>query len=74
MKLEVVARAYVACVELEDKIQAAAPALTEEISELRADLHALLMDSLRENNIAFADRAQAAQIAFQIAAKPALQP
>jgi hypothetical protein len=72
MKLEDIARAYVACVELGERIQAEAPALTDEINELRADLHALLMSSLRENKISFADRAQAAAFAFQIAKAPAV--
>ena len=71
-KLEEVARTYVASVELEERMRTEAPALLDEISELRADLHALLMNCLRENDIRFADRAEAAQIAFQITQKAAL--
>ncbi len=70
MKLSDVARAYVASVELEERVRSEAPALSEEISVLRADLHALLMESLRENHVPFADRSDAARIAFELTHQP----
>jgi len=67
MNLEAVARAYVSCVELEEKAGSEAPELSEDLALLRADLHAVLMDTLRQSNISFADRQDAARIAFEIA-------
>ncbi len=66
-----IARAYVASIELEDQMRARGSDLLENISELRSDLHAMLMDCLRENNISFADRAEAAEIAFRLTKKTA---
>ena len=66
MSLETVARAYTACVELEEKLRRESPELADEAAELRADLHALLMEPLRQANIPFADRSAAAHIAFDI--------
>ncbi len=43
MKLETIAKAYTDCIELEDRIQRESPTLAEDISILRADLHALLI-------------------------------
>lgn len=72
MKLEDLARVYVSSVELEDRIQAEAPTLADEIGTLRADLHALWMEALRDQGIPFADRADAARLAFDIARNTAL--
>ncbi len=66
MKLNDVARAYVSAVELEERLTKEAPDLAEDMSLLRADLHALLMEALRENDIPFVDRAAAARIAFEL--------
>jgi hypothetical protein len=66
MKLENIAGAYVAAVELEEKARVKAPELLEDVGALRADLHALLMDALRERGIPFADRADAARLACEI--------
>jgi hypothetical protein len=66
MNLEAIAKAYTRCVELEEHTQQEAPALADEASILRADLHALLMDALRQAGIPFADRSDAARIAFDI--------
>jgi len=66
MKVEDIARAYTACIELEDRARVEVPNLVDGISELRADLHALLMEALRENHIPFNDRSHAAEIAFQM--------
>ena len=71
MELNDIARAYVASVELEERMRAESSSLLDEMSELRSDLHALLMDSLRENNIPFADRSRAAEIAFRLTKKSA---
>lgn len=66
MNLEVIARTYTTVVELEERARIGSPSLSEDLSVLRADLHALLMEALREAGIAFADRSQAARIAFDI--------
>lgn len=66
MKLETIARAYTDCIELESRIQRESPGLADDISILRADLHGMLMEALRESKIPFSDRAQAAQIAYDI--------
>lgn len=66
MNLQAIARAYVSCVELEEKARSEAPELSEDLALLRADLHAILMDALRQSNIPFADRQHAARIAFEI--------
>jgi len=71
MNLEAIARAYVKSVELEEQAGADAPSLAEDLASLRADLHALLMDALRQSKIPFADRQDAARIAFEIARQPA---
>jgi hypothetical protein len=72
MKLEDIAGAYVAAVELEEKARLRTPELLEDITDLRADLHALLMDALRERGIPFADRADAARLAWEIVRSPAV--
>ena len=66
MSLETVARAYTACVELEERLQRESPELADDAAVLRADLHALLMDALRQTGIPFADRSDAARIAFAL--------
>ncbi len=73
MKLEEIARAYLRCVEIDERAGSLTPALSEDIALLRADLHALLMQALREADIHFSDRADAARIAYELACgKPAL--
>ena len=67
MNLEAIAKAYVSCVELEEQARGESPDLAEDLAILRADLHALLMDSLRQANIPFSDRSTAAQLAYDIA-------
>jgi hypothetical protein len=69
MNLENIARAYVEAIELEDQMRAQSSDLLDTISELRSDLHAMLMDCLRENQISFADRAEAAEIAYRLIKK-----
>ena len=66
MKLIAIAKAYTDCIELADRAQRESPTLSEDIAILRADLHALLMDALRHANIPFADRSDAARIAYEI--------
>ena len=66
MNLEAIAKAYIDCVELESRALQDAPGLSEDIAILRADLHALLMEALRQANIPFAVRSHAAQLAFNI--------
>ncbi len=66
MNVEAIAKAYVDCVELEDRTRQESPALAEELGLLRADLHALLMDAFRQANIPFSDRTEAAAIAFNL--------
>ena len=65
MKLEAIAKAYIAAIELDEKARAI-DSVSEEAAILRADLHALLMESLRENGIQFSDRSDAARIAYEI--------
>jgi hypothetical protein len=67
MNLEAIARAYVRAVELDDRAQSSGSELGEELSILRADLHALLLQALRDAHVPFTDRAEAAGIAFEIA-------
>jgi len=67
MNLEAIAKAYTRSIELQEHAEHEAPALAEEASVLRADLHALLMEALRQAGIPFADRSDAARIAFDIA-------
>ena len=69
MNLEAAAKAYVTCVELEERAQREAASLAEDVSILRSDLHALLMEALRDAHIPFSDRSDAARIAFEIAQK-----
>jgi len=69
MNLEALAKAYVSSVELEERAQRESPSLVDDLSLLRSDLHALLMTALREAHIPFADRSDAARIAFEIAQK-----
>lgn len=66
MNTEAVAQAYIACVELDDRARTEYPALAEDLSTLRADLHALLMEALRQTKIPFSDRSDAARIAFDL--------
>ena len=72
MKLDEIARAYVAAVELDEKVRTGAPALADEAGSLRADLHALLMTALRENGIPFADRSEAASLAYKYVQTPVI--
>ena len=67
MNVEAIAKAYIDCVELEEKSQTAAPCLADDLANLRADLHALLMEALRQARIPFVDRADAARQAYAIA-------
>ncbi len=60
------ARAYIACIELEERAQSSGSNLTEDLSNLRSDLHALFVEALRNRSIAFVDRADAARIAYEI--------
>jgi hypothetical protein len=69
MTLVAIANAYVNCVELEERAQREAASLAEDVSILRSDLHALLMDALRDAHIPYADRSDAARIAFEIVQK-----
>jgi hypothetical protein len=66
MNLETIARAYTTCVELEERARHESPVFAENLTLLRSDLHSLLMTALRDSGIAFADRSQAARIAFDI--------
>ena len=66
MNLGTIAKAYTACIELEERAQRESPALSDDLSILRSDLHALLMDALRQARIPYSDRADAARIAFEI--------
>jgi hypothetical protein len=66
MNLEAIAQAYVQCVELDDKAQSLHSELAGELSMLRSDLHALLMEALRQAHIAFSNRSEAAGIAIEI--------
>ncbi len=66
MNLGAIAKAYTACVELEERAQRESSALADDLSILRSDLHALLMESLRAAHIPYADRSDAARIAFEI--------
>ena len=70
MNLDAIARAYVKCVELEEHAGSEWPQLSDDLASLRADLHALLMDALRQSNVPFADRQDAARIAFEITRQP----
>ena len=70
MKLEEIARAYIAAVELDEKVRSTASALADEIGSLRADLHALFMEGLKEKGIPFTDRSEAAEIAYQLITPP----
>jgi hypothetical protein len=67
MTLEAIAKAYTTCIELEERAQQESPLIADDLSILRADLHALLMQALRDANIPFADRAHAARIAYDLA-------
>jgi hypothetical protein len=69
MNLEAVAKAYVNCVELEERAQRDAPSMAEDLSLLRSDLHAMLMETLRDAHIPYSDRSDAAHIAFEIVQK-----
>jgi len=69
MNLQSIARAYTACAELEEKARFESDGLAEDLSVLRAELHALLMETLREHKIPFSDRADAARLAYELAAK-----
>jgi hypothetical protein len=66
MNLPAIAKAYIASVDLEEKAQRESAGIVEELAIIRSDLHALLMDALREAHIPYADRADAARIAFEI--------
>jgi hypothetical protein len=73
MNLENIARTYVSAAELEEEMRAQSSDSLDHVSELRSDLHARLMDALRENHIPVADRAEAAAIAFELVKKGAPQ-
>lgn len=62
-----IAKAYIACVELEERAREENSALAEDLSILRSDLHALLMESLRAAHIPFSDRSDAARLAYNLA-------
>jgi len=66
MKPDAIARAYVTCVEMEDRLRDESPHLADELGELRGDLHALLLEVFKEAGIPFTDRADAAQKAFTL--------
>jgi len=66
MNLEAIARAYVDCVDLEERARQESSSLSEDLENLRADLHALLMSALRQAGISFLDRTDAARIAYEI--------
>jgi hypothetical protein len=66
MTLPSIARAYLQSVELEERARMFDSPLCEATAELRGELHALLMEALRQANIPFTDRAQAAQIAHDL--------
>ena len=66
MNIAAIAKAYTTCVELEERAQRESPALADDLSILRSDLHALLMEALRAARIPYADRSDAARIAFEI--------
>jgi hypothetical protein len=72
VKPETIAHLYLACVELEERIRREAPDLADEVGPLRAELHALFMQTLRESNIHFADRTDAARIAFELVKRSAV--
>ena len=66
MSLVAIAKAYTDCIELEQRIQQESPSLLGDISVLRADLHALLMEALHQANISFIDRSHATRLAYDI--------
>jgi len=66
MTVETIARAYIACVELEERLRHDSVERADDAAVLRADLHALLMQALRDARIPFADRSEAATIAFAL--------
>ena len=66
MNLETLSKAYTACVDLEERLRSHSPELADDAAILRADLHSLLMESLRAAHIPFTDRTEAAHIAFAI--------
>jgi hypothetical protein len=70
LNLEAVAKAYISCIELEERAHQEASQLAEDLAILRADLHALLMQALRAANIPFIDRAHAARLAYDITHTP----
>ena len=67
MNLKDIAHAYVRSVELEEKARSDSSEFAEELAELRSELHAIFMDTLRQSKIPFADRRDAARIAFELA-------
>ena len=66
MNLQGIARVYTTIVEIEERARVESPSLSEDLSIVRADLHALLMEALREAGISFTDRGHAARIAFDM--------
>ena len=60
------ARVYVQSIELEELTGATAPELTDKVGELRSNLHALLMEVLREHHVPFVDRFDASRLAYQL--------
>ncbi len=63
-------RFNVHCVELEERARSGSEDFAEDLAVLRADLHALWMAALRQSDIPFTDRADAARLAFELIRKP----
>ena len=66
MNLATIAKVYTTCIEMEERARRESPALADDLSILRSDLHAVMMDALRQARIPYTDRADAARIAFEI--------
>jgi hypothetical protein len=60
-----IARLYVMAVELDERAQRADDGIQEQAGLLRSEIHALLMQVLREHHIPFSDRTDAAAWAYQ---------
>lgn len=61
-----VARAYTNCVELEDQARLTGSEKTKDLTGLRENLQALLIEALREARVSFQDEADASRLAFEI--------
>jgi hypothetical protein len=66
VNLRHLAAAYIAAIDLEERLRVDSPDLADEAGSLRGELHALFMDALRESGTAVPDRAEATRIAYQI--------